>query len=146
MTTAKFSHLPADDFARRNNFNENPPITHWYACSFSPKNSVRFFFFSPDAPSWVSLSTGTRLQCRSMATSSTFRKRKSRWLWVSQAWPDRMNKQLETTRSENTTAGRFVGLIANCYSRNESPAPLRGFWGFKVIWRQEITKIDWIWN
>ena len=42
----KVSHLPAGDFARRNNFNENPPITHWYACSFSPKNSVRFLFFS----------------------------------------------------------------------------------------------------
>ena len=145
MTTAKFSHLPADDFARRNNFNENPPITHWYPCSFSPKNSVRYFFSSV-APLWVSLFTGTRLQCRSMATSSTFRERKSRWLWVSHSWPDCMNKQLETTHSENTTAGRFVGSIANCYSKNESPAPLRGFRGFKVIWRPEITKIDSVWN
>ena len=74
VTIAKFSHLPVDDFARRKGFSEQPPIPNWRACSFNPKNSVRCYLNS-NTHVCLSLSTGTRLWRRSIATSSPFRKK-----------------------------------------------------------------------
>ena len=74
VTIAKFSHLPVDDFARRKSFNEKPPMPNWRACYFNPKNSVRCFLNS-NTLVCLSLSTGTRLRWRSIATSSPFRKK-----------------------------------------------------------------------
>ena len=48
------------------------------ACSFNPKNSVRCFLNS-NTLVWLSLSTGTRLRWSSIATSSPFRKKKTRY-------------------------------------------------------------------
>ena len=67
MTAAKFSHLPVEDFVRRNSFNENAPIAYWRACFFNAKNSVRCFFNSK-TPLCFDMSTGTRLPFREKPT------------------------------------------------------------------------------
>ena len=95
-TIVKFSHLPTGDFARRNNFNDNPPIPYWCACSFSPKNSIRCFLAEIHTflVHWNPASI-----VRWRATFSPFQKKNSRWL---------NNPTHDPTASGQTTRKRVV--------------------------------------